>query len=103
MDGERLKYATGWVGIGLAISDKKIIPRKTEKLVYSGGIPPVPRNAKVSEFRSETIPRKRKMLGIPYRGTKLKQNFRNFVLNNSAEEKTTRNSVPWNKDNSKLS
>jgi hypothetical protein len=81
----------------LAISDKKIIPRKTElaeKLVYSDGIPPVPRNAKISEFRSEPIPRERKMLGIPYRGTKFKQNSRNFVPNHSAEEKTTRNSVP---------
>ena len=71
-------------GLGLAISDKKIIPRKTEKakkLVYSDGIPTVPRNAKISEFRSEPIPRKRKMLGIPNRGTKLKQNSRNFVPN----------------------
>jgi hypothetical protein len=40
----------------LAISDKKIIPRKTEQaeqLVYSDGIPAVPRDAKLSEFRSE--------------------------------------------------
>jgi hypothetical protein len=63
-------------------------------LVYSGGIPAVPRNVKLSEFRSEpfrgrekcsefstveqklkqnswnivpTIPRKRKQLGIPFR------------------------------------
>jgi hypothetical protein len=36
-------------GLGLAISDKKIIPRKTEyteQLVYSGGILAVPRNRK---------------------------------------------------------
>jgi hypothetical protein len=65
--------------LGLAISDKKIIPRKTEKaekLVYSDGIPPVPRNAK--------------NLGIPFR-------------NHSAEEKNARNSVPWNKLEAKLS
>jgi hypothetical protein len=67
-------------------------------LVYSDGIPPVPRNAKISEFCSEPIPWKRKMLGIPYRGTKFKQNSRNFVPNRSAEEKITWNSVPWNID-----
>ncbi len=44
------------VQLGLAISDKKIIPWKTEwteQLVCSGGIPAVPRNRKLSEFRSE--------------------------------------------------
>ncbi len=42
--------------LGLAISDQKIIPRKTEwmeHLVCSGVIPAVPRNRKLSEFRSE--------------------------------------------------
>ncbi len=46
--------------LGLAISDKKIIPRKTEyteQLVCSGGIPAVPRNRKFSEFRSEPFRR----------------------------------------------
>jgi hypothetical protein len=89
----------------LANSDKKIILRKAEqaeKFVYSDEIPPVMRNAKISEFRSEPIPPKTKMLGIPYRGTKLKQNSWNFVPNHSVEEKTYRNSVPWNMDNSKL-
>ncbi len=41
-----------------------------------------------------TIPQRRKMLGILYHGTKLEANPRNSVLNHSAEEKTTRNSVP---------
>jgi hypothetical protein len=36
----------------------------------------------------ETIPRKRKMLGIPYHGTKIEAHSRNFVL--------------WNKSKSKL-
>ncbi len=61
--------------VGLAISNKKIIPRKTEQteqLVCSGGIPAVPRNRKLSEFCS-------------------------------AEEKNVRNSVPWEKHRSKLS
>ncbi len=35
-----------------------------------------------------------------FRGT---ENSRNFVPNTSTEEKTTRNSVPWNKNRSKLS
>ena len=51
---------------------KKIIPRKTElteQMVISDGIPAVPRNKK----------------------------SRNSVPNPSAEEKTSRNSVPWNK------
>ncbi len=38
------------------------------------------------------------MLGILYHGTKLEANARNSVLNHSAEEKTTRNSVWWNKN-----
>jgi hypothetical protein len=41
------------------------------------------------------------MLGILYHGTKLEANARNSILNHSAEEKTTRNSVPWNKNISK--
>jgi hypothetical protein len=64
-----------WIGLG--ISDKKIIPRKTElteQMVISDGIPAVPRN----------------------------KNSRNSVPNPSAEEKTTRNFVPWNKNRSKL-
>ncbi len=59
--------------VGLGISDKKIIPRKTEQteqLVISDGIPAVPRN----------------------------RNSRNSVPNPSAEEKTTRNSVLGNKN-----
>ncbi len=65
------------VDLGLGISDKKIIPRKTElteQLVISDGIPVVPRNRK----------------------------SRNSVPNPSAEEKITRNSVPKNQNKSKL-
>jgi hypothetical protein len=49
-----------------------------------------------------TIPRKRKMLGIPFHGTKIEANPRNSVPNHSTEEKNVRNSVPWNKNRSKL-
>jgi hypothetical protein len=41
------------------------------------------------------------MLGLLYHGTKLEANARNSILNLSAEEKTTRNSVPWKKNISK--
>jgi hypothetical protein len=44
------------------------------------------------------------MLGILSNGTKLEanaRNSRNFILNHSVEEKTTRNSVLWNKNISK--
>jgi hypothetical protein len=41
------------------------------------------------------------MLAILYRGTKIEANSRNSVLNHSAEVKTTRKSVPWNKNRSK--
>jgi hypothetical protein len=63
--------------IGLGISDKKIIPRKTElteQMVISDGNPAVPRN----------------------------RHSRNSVPNPSAEEKTMRNSVPWIKNRSML-
>ncbi len=69
-----------------------------------------------SEFRSleqkykhtlritfQTLQRKRKQLWIPFRGTKLEASSRNFLRNSSAAEKTTRNSVTWNKNRSKLS
>jgi hypothetical protein len=39
--------------LGLAISNKKIIPRKTEQIVHSDGIPAVPRKRKLPEFHSE--------------------------------------------------
>ncbi len=41
------------------------------------------------------------MLRILYCRTKIEANSQNSVLNQSAEEKTTRNSVPWNKNRSK--
>jgi hypothetical protein len=34
-----------------------------------------------------TLPRRRKQLGIPFRGTKIEANSHNFVPNLSAEEK----------------
>jgi hypothetical protein len=43
------------------------------------------------------------MLRILYHGTIIEANFRNSVLNHSPEEKTIRNSVPWNKNRNKLS
>jgi hypothetical protein len=50
-----------------------------------------------------TITWKRKMPGILYSGTKIEANSRNSILNHSAEEKNARNSVPCNKNRSKLS
>ncbi len=44
------------------------------------------------------ILRNKKMLGIPYRGTKLEANSRHSVPNHFTEEKTTRNTIPWNKN-----
>ncbi len=61
-------------------------------------VPAVPRNRKIPEFRSERFSGREKMLGIQYPGTNLEANFRNFVPNHSAEEKTTQNSIPWNKN-----
>ncbi len=52
---------------------------------------------KILRIPFRTLPRKRKQLGIPFRGTKIKANSQNSFPNPSAEEKTTRNSVPWNK------
>jgi hypothetical protein len=43
------------------------------------------------------------MLRILYHGTKIEANSWNSVLIPSAEEKTTRNFVPWNKNRRKLS
>jgi hypothetical protein len=49
-----------------------------------------------------TLPRKRKQLRILFLKTKIEANSRNSVPNHSAEEKPTRNSVPWNKISSHL-
>jgi hypothetical protein len=49
------------------------------------------------------IPQRRKMLGILNHGTKMERNSRNSVLNHSGEKEPTRNSIPWNKNRSKLS
>ncbi len=52
-------------------------------------------------FRS--ISRNKKQLGIPFGGTKIDANFRNFIPEHFAEEKTAQNSVPSNKNRRKLS
>ncbi len=40
------------------------------------------------------------MLGIPCRGIKIEEKLSDSVPNHSAEEKTTRNSLLWNRFNS---
>ncbi len=58
--------------LGLWISDKKIIPLKTEQteqMAISNGIPAVPWNRN-SRIPFRTLPRKRKQLWIAFRGTK---------------------------------
>jgi hypothetical protein len=57
--------------LGLGISDKKIIPRKTElteQMVISDGMF---RGTETLGIPFRTLPRKRKQLGIPFRGTKI--------------------------------
>ncbi len=56
---------------------------------------------KILGISLRTVLQRRKMLGILYHRTKLEANAHNSVLNHFAEEKTTRNSVPWNKTISK--
>ncbi len=51
-----------------------------------------------SKFPSEPLQWKRKQLGIPFRGTEIEAKSRNSLPNPSAEEKTTRNSVPRNQN-----
>jgi hypothetical protein len=56
------------IQLGLGISDKKIILRKTEsteEMAISDGIPAVPRNRNLSEFRSG-----------PFRGRENNSEFR---------------------------
>ncbi len=73
--------------IGLGISDKKIIPRKTEyteEMVISEGISVVPRNPSTEEeITRNSVPR-----------NKNRSKLNNSVPNLSAEENKTRNSVP---------
>ncbi len=54
---------SGWTVLGLAISDKKIIPWQTEwteQLVCSGGIPAVPRIGGHKIVNSQTVNRRGK-------------------------------------------
>jgi hypothetical protein len=65
------------------------------KLVCSGEIPAVPRNGKLSEFRSKPFRRREKCSEFfLYHGKKA--NSRNPVPNHISGEKTTLNSVPRN-------
>jgi hypothetical protein len=83
---------------------QKIIPRKTEytkQIVISDGIPAVPRNRKFSEFRSEPFNGSENNSEFRSEEQQLKQNL-GIPSNPSAEGKTTRNSVPWNKIRIKL-
>jgi hypothetical protein len=48
----------------------------------------------ISQNSLRNLQRKRKKLGIPFRGTVIEANSRNFLPNLSAEEEITRNSVP---------
>jgi hypothetical protein len=50
-----------------------------------------------------TLPRKRKQLENSVLWNKIEANSHNSVPNPSAEEKTTQNFVPWNKNRNKLS
>jgi hypothetical protein len=64
------QHVTHLPQLGFGISDKKIIPRKTqlmEQMFISDGIPAVPRNRKFSEFRSE-----------PFRGRENNLEFRSL-------------------------
>jgi hypothetical protein len=58
---------------------------------------------KISEFRSEPFRGREKQLGIPFRETKIEATSHNYVPNLSADEKTTRNSFPWNQNRRKFS
>jgi hypothetical protein len=118
MTSDRHNPIQNWITmsvLGLGISDKKIIPRKTElteQMVISDGIPAVLRN-RISRKRKHlgipfrgteieansrnSIPKpsaEDKQLGIPFRGTEIEANSQHSLPNLSAEEKTTRNSVP---------
>jgi hypothetical protein len=91
--------------VGLAISDKKkLFPGRLNR--RNNWFVPAENSGcsaekKILGIPSRTIPQRRKMLGILYHGTKLEANAWNSILNHSTEEKTTRNSVPWNKNISK--
>jgi hypothetical protein len=78
-------------GVGLGISDKKIIPRKTElteHMVFSiEFFSGCSAEQKILGISFRTLPRKRKQLGIPFRETKIEANSRNSLPNPSAEEK----------------
>ncbi len=76
----RLKVGGEGREVGLAISDKKIIPWKTEQteqLLCSGWNSGYSGEQQTIGIPFRTISWKRKMLGIPYSGTKLEANFRN--------------------------
>jgi hypothetical protein len=89
--------------LGLAISDKKNsaedeIERTIDLFRRNSGCSA---EQKTLEILFQTFLQRREMLGILYRGTKIKANSRNSILNHSTEVKTARNSVPWNKNRSK--
>jgi hypothetical protein len=99
---EQWAWAVCGPALGLAISDKNSaedgIERTIDLFRRNSGCSA---EQKTLGLLFQTFLQRREMLGILYRGAKIKANSRNSILNHSVEEKTTRNSVPWNKNRSK--
>jgi carboxylesterase type B len=98
---ESILFAGEYEQVGLAISDKKLFRGRPVDGTIS-----LFRLFRGTENSRNSVPNRSaedKMLGILYHGTKIEANSWNSFLNHSTEEKTTRNSVPWNKSRSKLS
>ncbi len=74
-------------------------------MVCSGGIVAVSQNRKLSEFRSEPLRRGEKCSKFSPWNKKNRSNCKlsEFLSNHTGGKKTTRNSIPWNKNTSKLS
>jgi hypothetical protein len=81
-------FIAWWAGTRVRVGNFRQKTDWTKQFVCSGGISAVP-----NHFAREKTQ-------ILYRGTKIEANSRNFVPNHSAEEKTTQNSFPWNKNSS---
>jgi hypothetical protein len=89
--------------VGLEISDKKNYSREDKNSRNNWFVPAKFRLFHRTDNSRNYVPNHSAELGILYRETKIEANSRNFLPNYSLEEKTTRNSVPWNKKRRKLS
>jgi hypothetical protein len=100
---ESILFAGEYEQVGLAISDEKLFRERPNRRNNWFVLAEFRLFCGTENSRNSTRNCGEKCSEFCYHGTKIEANSWNSPLNHSTKEKTTRNSVPWNKSRSKLS